>query len=421
MSDVSGGMIGDKQRLEMGLSTAESEAIDGLGAEVEFAANEAMLPMGIDLEAGCQEAGVARVIGAADEDGLGVGVLGEALWRPVEAQGCGFLTLLGFEVMGEDKAGGAAAELGVGGVVEAMPDFRLPEAIEGLDLVLKAVLAGWGEDGGDAQSQTEEGDGAEAIGMVMGAVKAQVVVELSVGGQAVLAPMGQQGIAGELGGDGGGEEAAAKASVQGDNVEDLDFAAALDDESLDHIPGIQFGAGGGDVREVPAWRRWGTTQATGAFDKATALEHVGNGGTAGQRLAGRRLGAQGAKDGDRTIFTQGITMAESVAQVEDALDHGSGQGVSRLMRGVGVVREINPVESASARSCDPVLHARKGDPELAGDLSQADATAGEEHQLPAITIREFFMLGRVAGARRAASTRAAPRPAATTTHAARTF
>lgn len=412
-------MIRDKQRLVMGLSAAESEAMNGLGAEVEFAADEAVLPLGVDLEAGCQEAGVASVIGAADEDGLGVGVVGEAFWRPLEAPGSGFLTLLGFEVMGEDKAGGAAAQLGGGGVVEALPDFILPEAVEGLDLVLKAVLAGRSEDGGDAQSQTEEGDGAEAVGVVMGAVKAQVVVELGVGGQTVLAPMGQQGIAGELGGDGGAEEAAAKAAMQGDDVEDLDFTAALDDQSLDHIPGIQFGAGGGEVREVPPWRGWGATQATGVFDEAAALEHVGNGGTAGQGPAGRRLGAQGAKDGHGTIFTQGITMTESVAQVEDALDHWSGQGVSRLMRGVRVVREIDPVESASARSCDPVLHARKGDPELAGDLPQADAPAGEEDQLAAITIKEFFMLGRVAGARRAASSVPAPLRSASTTLAAR--
>jgi len=175
-------MISDKQGLVIGLSTAKTEAMNGLGAEVEFAANEAMLPLGIDLEAGCQEAGVACAISAADEDGLGVGAVGQALWRPLEAPGSGLLTLLGFKVMGENEPVGAAAQLGLGGVVEALPDFILPEGVEGLDLVLKAVLARWGEDGGDAQSQAEEGDGAEAVGMVMGTVKAQVVVELSVGG-----------------------------------------------------------------------------------------------------------------------------------------------------------------------------------------------------------------------------------------------
>lgn len=307
--------------------------MNGLGPKVDFATNEAVLPETIDVEAVGEEADAALVVGAADEDGLGIGASRQTFWRPGEACRCGFLTRLGFEVMGGHEAVGAVAQLGATGVVEAFPDFGLPQVVEGLDLVLEAVLAWRGEDGGDAQGQAEEGDRAEAVGMVMGAVKAQVVIELSVGGQTVLAPMGQQGILSEPGGDGGVEETAAQTAVQRDAVEDLDFANALDDEALDDIPGVQLGAAGGDVGEVPAWRGRRPTQAARAFDEAVALEHVGDGGAAGQRDAGRGLCAQGAEDGDRAVFPQDIVVAESVAQAEDALDQSGRQGVKGVDAG----------------------------------------------------------------------------------------
>jgi hypothetical protein len=372
--------------------------MNGLGAEVEFAANEAMLPSGIDGEAMGQEAGATGVIGTADEDDLGVSASRQAIWRPREARGRGLLTRLGFEVMSGDEAVGPVAELGPVGVVEAFPDFGLPQIVEGLDLVLEAMLAGWGEDGGDPQGQAEEGDGTEAIGMVMGTMKAQIVIELSVGGQPVRPPVGEQRILGELGGDGGGEETAAKAAVQGDGVEDLNLADALDDESLDDIEGVQLDPTRGHLREVPTGRRWGA---------------------AGQWMDGRRLGAQGAEDGDRAIFAQGIEVAESVAQTEDVLDDLSGEGVGGSMRAVRTLPEIDPVESVSAGSRDPVLDVGEGEPEPARDLPQAEATPREQHQLSPMGGREFFTRGRLAGASRAASFVPASLRSASTTLAAR--
>ena len=51
------------------MGPAEAEAMKGLGAEVEFAPNEAMLPSRIDVEAVGPEADATGVIGAAEEDG----------------------------------------------------------------------------------------------------------------------------------------------------------------------------------------------------------------------------------------------------------------------------------------------------------------------------------------------------------------
>lgn len=388
--------------------------MNGLGAEVDFATNEAMFPKRIHLEAVGQEADAALVIGAADEDDLGGSANRQPIWRPVEARRCSLLTLLGFEVMGGDEAVGTEAQLGAVGVAKAFPDLGLPEVVEGLALVLEAMLAGRSEDGRDSQGQAEEGDGTEAIGMVMRPVKAQIVVERSVGGQAVRTPVGQQRILGELGGDGGVEETAAKAAVQGDGVEDLDFADRLNDAPLDNIKGVQLGPGRRDIGQVPARRGRGPTPATGALDEALALEDVGQGGPTGQWLVGRRLGAQGAEDGDRAVFPQDVAVAESVAPADDAFDDLSREGVWRLLGTVRTVQEIDPVESASARSRDPVLDVGEGETKLTSDLPQGDATPREQHQLPPMGGRKFFMRCRLPGASRSASFVSAPLRSAST-------
>ena len=139
-------------------------------------------------------------------------------------------------------------------MMEACPDLGLPEAVEGLDLVLEAMLTGWSEDGADPEGEAKEGDGTEVVGMVMGAMETEVIVELSIGAQAMSAPMGEEGALGEVGRDGGIEETTAKAAVQGDGVEDLDLPDILDNEPFNDVKGVQFGPGGGEVWEMPAWR-----------------------------------------------------------------------------------------------------------------------------------------------------------------------
>jgi hypothetical protein len=369
-------MISHEQWLVLGLCSAETKAKNGLRAEIDFATDEAVLPMGVHGESVSKEADPALVIGAADEDGLGVGARWERLWRPGEARGSALLAVLGFEVMGSHEAVGTTAQLSPVSVVETGPDFGLPEAVEGLNLVLEAVLAGRSEDGADAQGEAEEGHGAEAIGMVMGAVKTEVVVELSVGRQAVGAPMGQEGVLGELGRDGGMEEAAAKAAVQGDGIEHLDFTDVLDDEALDDVKGVQFGRAGGEVWEMPPRRRRRAAQTAGRLDQGVALENVGDGGAARQGQAGGVLGVQGAQDGHRTVLAQSIVLAEVVAQGDNTLDHFGGEFVWRVSGAARTVDKIDAIQTPAAGALDPVLNVGEGQAKLAGELAQGDTSTG---------------------------------------------
>lgn len=362
-------MKGGEQWLGVGLGAAQGEAANGLGTEGEFAPDQAVRPGGINEQTVGKEGDAAGVVGAADEDDGGVRAGWQARGRPGLACGSGFLAGLGFVVMSCDEAVGAVAQGGGAGVVEAVPDLGLPELVEGFDLVLEAVFAGWGKDGDDAQGQTEEDDGTKPVGVVMGAMEAEVVVELGKGGQPVRAPVGEQGADGTAGGDGGGGEAGAEAAVQGDAVEDLHLAVALDDQSLDDIKSVQFGLGGGDGREMPARRRRGAAVPPGGTDHGVALEDVGDGGAAGQGLAGRELVPQRAADGDRAELPQGVVFLKVVSQSENALDQPGRQGGGRAVRAAGQIRKLHALQALSGGTPEPVLHVGKGESELAGDLA----------------------------------------------------
>jgi hypothetical protein len=419
MGDGCGGLVSDEQRLLVGLSTAEAEASDGVGVQIELASNQAMLPVRIDFEAVGQDAGVALVIRTADEDDLGIDASGKTLRGPEGARGSGLLAILRLEVMGDDEAFGAVLQTGAGSVVEAPPDFGLPEMIEGLDLVLNAVLARGSEDGRNPQAQAEQSDRAKSVRMVVRTMEAQIVIELSIDGEAVGSPVGQHRDLGEAGGNCWVQETAAKPSMQRDCVEDLNLAHSLNDQTLDDIEGIQLGASGRDIGQVPTRRRRGATHASGRFDQALTLEHIGDGGTAGQRSAGWRFGAESAEDGDGSVFTQGVPVAQSMAQVHDLLHEIGRQCVGWLFGAMQLVVKVNSIETTVTGPRDPILDAGQSDPELACHFPQSDTTTDEQNQFAAIGWREFFIRSTITRSARAASSVPAPLRSASTELAAR--
>jgi hypothetical protein len=401
--------------LVRGLGTAESKAVNDLSAKINLTANEAMFPCRIDGEAVGQEVDAAGVIGAADEDDLAVSVFLEANGRPREARGSGLLPLLGFEVVCGDEAVRTVAQLSGIGVVEAFPHFGLPEVVERFNLVLDTMFAGRGEDRRDSQGETKERNRTEPIRMVVRAVKTEVVVELSVSGQAVCAPVSEQRDLSEIRGDGGGEKAAAQPAVQGDRIEDLDLADILDDEPLDDIEGVQFNLAVGDCGKVPTRRRWSAADPTGNADQAVALEYIGNAGAAWQRLAGPGLRPQGTEDGEGPKFPQGVPMAESMPQGEDPVNKLAGERRWAATRAARLVPEGHAMQALAPSVANPGLDVRESEPELAGDLAQGHPAPSQADQFASMLWREFFMLATLVAARIDVSSVPAPLRSASTT------
>lgn len=305
------------------------------------------------------------------------------------------LPLLGFAMVGQDKSIGSVAQLRPGVMDEAMPYFDLPEVVEGLDLILDSVFPRRGKDGDYVQCQAKEGHGAKAVGVVVWAMKAEVVVELGIGRQAMSLPVHLEALLGDLGRDCGMLETPAKIALQGDGIEGLDFADAFDDETLNHIEGVQFSPLGRDLGQVPA-RRWGrSAHSVGWVHQAVSFENVRDGGAAWQRHLVGRFRVQRAQDGHRTVFTQRVAFPESMAQGQNSGDHLWVKGMCWMTGLKRLILKIGSVEAFSPGAGNPILHIGKTETELAGNFPQSHSLACQEDNLSAIFRRYFFMLAKV--------------------------
>ena len=75
------------------------------------------------------------------------------------------------------------------GVVEAVPDFLLPQMIEAFVEVLRPVFSRWGKHGRDAQRKAEPDDLSQDVRMGVRSLEARIVIELSVSRAAVCSPV----------------------------------------------------------------------------------------------------------------------------------------------------------------------------------------------------------------------------------------
>ena len=75
-------MITNEQRLVLGLGSTEAEAMNRLSTEMNFTTDQAVLPQRVHGEDVGQESDAALVIGASDENGLGIRASRETFRRP---------------------------------------------------------------------------------------------------------------------------------------------------------------------------------------------------------------------------------------------------------------------------------------------------------------------------------------------------
>ena len=206
-------------------------------------------------------------------------------------------------VEGGDVSSRTSAELGEIAMDKAIPDLALPAAVVVFDSGLEAGFPRGCKDGSDLELQAEADDAAESIGVLMRALKEGVVIELSVGRQAMLAPVIGEIGEDEIGAQTGMGPGAGQATVQRDGIEDFDALAAGDDETFDAIEAVEFGLAGGDARQIPTRARSWPAAACLSVEDAGALENAADGADGRDRCRGSSL-LQSAMDGFCTDFAQ---------------------------------------------------------------------------------------------------------------------
>src|SRR5262249_40588085 len=133
----------------------------------------------------------------------------------------------------------------------------------------------------------------------------------------------------------------------------------------DDVDAVEFLTAAGHLRQIPAARRWRTSDPALAVEYATAVEDAVDRAQRGQRLD--PAGSQGVADRLRPVEAQVTVVAQLATHVQnEILDGGGGP-----LAGVPGARPIGPVdlvEAAAVGVADPAIDGRSAHVELPGDL-----------------------------------------------------
>ena len=269
------------------ITSSEGVEPDASVSEIDFRSNESMRPVAVDREGVSQQAGGTFGASSSQEydatlrrclqiqlpcfgERFAVGSIYDPCRCSATAGGDEFcrLCLQGFPRR----------------VRETGPHFRLPATVEVLDSGLKSRLLRRGEDRRDVQRQTQTDDPPDRVGVVMRSLENRVVVKLCISGQAKLAPVLKQGVEHGFCSDFGPRPRGNQAAMQGTTVEDFQVEAPFDDEALNDVKTVQFGASGGNVGQVPSTRRRCSAGPLSAVQSPTTFQYPTKGAQRGQRL-----------------------------------------------------------------------------------------------------------------------------------------
>jgi len=238
--------------------SAQRVEANGLGVEIQLAADQAMGPAGIHLEGTTEETDSAGLRGATEEDHQPVGSglqirLPRGRERP--SGGSGPDASGGALAVGVDIPLGAFLEVGERIMVEACPNLGLPPAVEVFDGGLEPAFVRWHEHGHDVESQARPYDATEDILPAVATSENHVVVELRVGRPPKLLPVLQECLHRGSRRHEWLRPSTGQPALQGNDVEDLEADAPFECQTLDNVEAVEFGPTCRQLGEVPTLRR----------------------------------------------------------------------------------------------------------------------------------------------------------------------
>lgn len=354
------------------VTSSEGVEADEVGVQVDLTSDESVCPKRIEREAVTEQVERAGLIGAAQEDDLAAGMERQIRlprFREGRSWRGGFDSKSGTGAAGLDVLGGLDLEGKQRVVLEARPDLCLPAAVIALDGGLEARLARRGKDRDDPESEAESDDATDGVGILVSALEAGVVVELGIGGQADVLPVGQQRLESFPSGDEGSGPGLHQAAVEGDGVEDFDIDSAANDKAGDDVEAIQFGVPLGHLRQVPTSRRGGMPDSSTPIQGASPQQDPSD--RANRRQRTEALFQQLTMDRRIAELSQGTRVFESLASGENDLFDRGGHPVGWPVRARRAITPLDAVQSLPGSPGNPSLDGRTTDMELTRDPSSA--------------------------------------------------
>jgi hypothetical protein len=380
-----------KNGLTRGIPSSQGYKTNQIFIDKHFGANQARGPIRIDIKCVPQTSDASLVIASAEVDDLSAqGYL--KIKAPVSWEGSSIRS--GLQPCGPPLAEGSDVTPGLGlklsdiFEVETLPDLGLPKTIKMFDGVLKAMFAGSREDRNNAQTQAQTADTADCIFELVGALKARVV-ELGVVGQAVLPPVFDQAFKSEIRSDFGLRPGGFKSAVQRSGIQNVDINAAFDDEILNGIEQVDLGAQRGDIRKIPAGRRWGPARSEPAVKGAAALQNTVD--------CAQRWNGTGVKSSQQITVNGGSAELAQVADVFKKFASGENacfaKGIGAVggsWRTRGLVRKIQSIQTLALGAANPALNGAERDMKAPRDGAHGMATANGRNDLQALAFARVF-------------------------------
>ncbi len=344
-----------KQGLRLRLGATERQEAQPLLIEQQFTADESMAPEWIDGKGAAEQGNDAMLARPPQKDNASV-----QRRLKVELPRSGKRTPSGCRLPAARRAvtardhvlTGVLAERLQRAVTKAGPDLRLPSPVEILDGVLKSGLPRGREDGHDPQTEAQAHDAPHDITMLVGALKPIVIVELCVGGQPDVAPMGDQRLDDLAGGQGRAWPRANHAAMQRRRRQDFDFSPVGQHQAFHDVTAIQLGLPCDDIGQIPAGPRGDASNAPAIVKRPAALENPADGAD-GRTRGGHRV--QHSGNGLRPKFTERTLVFEFAAQCEDQI-FGRGVGPVDRVCDMRAIIPVHSVQSLPRRARDPALH-----------------------------------------------------------------
>jgi len=247
--------------------------------------------------------------------------------------------------------------------MEAGPHSTLPAPVEGFNRRLEARFAWGSKDGRDPEAQTQAHDATDHVAILVGSLKAGVVVELGIGGEAQTFPVFEELVHDPLGrGLGGDRPGLSESTTQRDASEHIEARAVFDAQILDQIEAVEFCLSRGHRGEVPASGRWGNPTAAAAIESAPAFQDPRNRAHAGAARDWVLL--QRTPQGRRAVLAEGAVLLKLLAQFQDQI-------LDLLRRPIGrsarrLIAEVDAIQALVRGAGIPVLHLAQTDSELPG-------------------------------------------------------
>jgi hypothetical protein len=352
--------------------------------QLHFDTHVAMHPVPIGLPAVTQAGDPSVLIGAADVDHRSpkrpTSVEAEVFRHRPTGRG-GVDAGRGAGPQRLDKTGRAFFELIQIGVMKTTPDLTLPAAVEGLDLSLEPLLTWRGEDRDHAELQAQADNASEAVGPLMGSLEDQVVVELGIGGKAMMPPVIKQRLDHGFGGDCRFRPALGQSAMQAHGIEHGYLPAALDDQIGDGVEAVEFDLACGEPGEEPSPGRRRAANASACIQQSVALKDASDGAHAGTGL--NAAFQKHAVDGSGAMLAQDAFVFEITANRQHAPFEAGCNAVDGPARSRGSVGKVDPIKPAAFGAADPELDGSMREAKTACDLAQWTAAAHRQNHGPA--------------------------------------